>query len=507
MDKKKALLNIITSLIFKIILLGVTLFARRYLVNYLGNEANGIYSLFVSIVGFLAVAELGVGSAITFSMYKPIVENDINKVSSLYFLYKKVYLIISLIIAFVGILISPFLNFFAKGNTGEFNLYINYFLFLLSTILTYFYAYKTSFINAYKDNFITTTIRSLGQILEGIIQIITLIYFRSFELFFISIVFSNLLQWVLTNLIFNRNYKNRIIDYKFLEPELIKEVVEKTKAMFFHKIGGLLVNTLNGVIISTFVGIIVLGKYTNYITILAGLSSLLALVFVAITSIIGHSYAKNSKEVFYKQFLKIYAFNLIIGIIFYFGFLAVADDLISIIFSADQVMNRNIIIVLTINYFIQFMRQGTLTFRDASGIFYHDRHKPLYEGVINLGLSLLFVNLLGVSGVIISTIITNLLICHTVEPYVLFKHGFDKNPKKFYIVNYLMFGIFVAGVFLYEILPIPNHINKYLNFLIHGFISVGISVVVLLIIYILIKPIRIQINELFKATFRFIFRK
>lgn len=497
MDRKKALLNIITAMFFKIIILILTLLSRRFLVNYLGNEANGLYSLFVSIIGFLAVADLGVGTAITFSMYKPIVENDTKKISALYYLYKKVYLIIAGIISVIGILVLPFISVLAKGNTGTYNIHFGYLLFLFSTILTYLYAYKTSFINAYKNNYITTTIRSIGQIIEAIVQIFTLIYFKSFELFFLSMVLSNIIQWLVTNIVFNKKYRSNIIDYKIIDDDLKYEVVSKTKAMFSHKIGSLLVNTLNGVIISAFIGVIVLGKYTNYLTILTGVSGLLSLGFVAITSILGHSYAKNSKEVFHSQFIKIYIINFMIGVLFYLGFLAIVDDLISIIFSTDVIMEREIVVILAVNYFIQFLRQTTLVFKDASGTFYHDRHKPIIEGIVNIILSLILVNIIGISGILIATIATNLLICHTIEPYVLFKYGFEKKPQRYFVLNYVLITSFVLSVYFYENINIPIYTNLYKNTLVHGFVSVGVSLVLILMDYLLIKPFRTQLNSLF----------
>lgn len=500
MDRKKAFLNIITALVFKIVLLILILLSRQYLVTYLGDEANGLYSLFVSIIGLLSVAELGVGTAITFSLYKPIVENDSKKISALYFLYKRVYLIIAGIISLIGILLLPFIPLIAKGNTGIYNIHLGYLLFLFSTLLTYFYAYKTSFINAHKNNYITTIIRSVGQIIEAVVQIVTLIYYKSFELFFLSMVLSNIMQWFITNIVFNRKYRKSIINYKKLDDDLKIEVVNKTKAMFYHKIGGLLVNTLNGIIISAFIGVIILGKYSNYVTILTGVSGILTLGFVAITSILGHSYAKNSKEVFHNQFIKIYIINFIIGVIFYLGFLAIADDLISLVFSSNLIIEREIVVVLTINYFIQFMRQTTLVFKDASGTFYHDRHKPLLEGLVNIILSLILVNIIGITGILIATIVTNLFICHTIEPFVLFKYGFDKKPHKYFIINYVLITLFIFTVYVYENISIPSFTNQYAKILTHGIISLGVSSVLIFLVYIFIKPFRIQLNTLFAQT-------
>ena len=86
--------------------------------------------------------------------------------------------------------------------------------------------------------------------------------------------------------------------------------------------------------------------------------------------------------------------------------------------------------------FIQFMKQAIIVYRDATGTFYYDRYKPLFEGVTNLILSIILVKFLGLSGVLIGTIITNLTICAIIEPYVLYKHGFQTSPKKLYIYYY-----------------------------------------------------------------------
>src|SRR5690554_496505 len=126
MNKNKAFLNIITATIFRFVLLIVSLLLRRYLLKYLGTEAVGLFSLFSSIVGFLAIAELGVGTAITFSMYKALVEKNHDEISGLYYLYKKIYNIIFLVVLIVGLALTYFIPMFAKENSGTFNIYITY---------------------------------------------------------------------------------------------------------------------------------------------------------------------------------------------------------------------------------------------------------------------------------------------------------------------------------------------------------------------------------------------
>ena len=133
MDKKKGILNVAISIFFRVFILIGALLVRRFLIKYIGNEVNGLNSLYTSILGFLAVAELGVGSAITFCMYKPIVEGDTDKVSALYHLFTKLYLIIGAIILAVGCIVIPLLPYLAADYQSiDQNLYLTFFLFLLS---------------------------------------------------------------------------------------------------------------------------------------------------------------------------------------------------------------------------------------------------------------------------------------------------------------------------------------------------------------------------------------
>lgn len=498
MYKTKAYRNILTSVLYKVLILIVGLITRRYMVNILGDEITGIYSLFISILGFLAVAELGIGSAIVFSMYKPISDGDIDKVSALYHLYKKIYLIIFLVINLVGLIITPFLPVLASGFTIGKEIYFTYILFLVSTSISYLYAYKSSFINAHMDNHITNSIRSIFQIVELVVQVFIIIWLESFIIFLAVHLISNISQWIATNYIFSKRYKHLTNNNKELSPLLTKEVKDKTKAMFYHKVGGLLVNTMDSLIISAFIGVNVLGKYSNYVLIITSMIGILSLVFTSIVTVLGHAFAKFTKNILNTQFKKIYLVNFLMGMIFFLGFFSVSEELIKILFNDKVVLESELVIIMTLNYFIQFMRLTVLSFKDASGTFYQDRYKPIVEGVTNLFLSLLFVYFWGLPGVLIATIITNLMIAHTIEPFVLYKYGFEMNPKKYYIHHYLGMLLFSVLIVLFKLIPFPNYNNLYLLLIIKGLTSILVSAVVMLILYITIVDFRTNANSLYK---------
>lgn len=498
MDKKKGIINVAVSIVFRVLLLVVSLLVRRYLIRYIGNGANGLDSLYTSIVGVLSIAELGIGTAIVFCMYKPIVDGDTDKVSALYGLFKKVYLIIGAIIAAGGCALMPALPYLATGHQDiDVNLYLTFGLMLVSVVLTYAFSAKISLINAYKNNYITTTINSIGLLLQYGLQSIVLIFSGSFVWYLVCRIIATAVQWCATEIVVRIKYKPVISNKQAVDPDTRKEVVKNVKAMFMHKIGSVLVNTADSIIISAFIGVEILGKYSNYTVIMSAMIGTLMLFFTPLTSVIGHMYIEESKTQAHKYFKFFYSFNYVLGLIFFLGYYAVIDNLVTICFGAGLEMEKSVSLVITINYFIQFMRQSALLFRDATGTFYYDRWKPLIEGVLNIVLSIGFVYLFGylwgenfaVVGVIAATIVTNLAICHIIEPYVLYKHALQTSVKSYYVRNYLYIVLFVGLLFAMHYCMISSD-NQWVELFANGGISLAFSLAVSAIVILCNKNFR-----------------
>lgn len=498
MDKKKGLLNICVSVVFKAVLLVANVLVRRFVIQYIGNEINGLNSLYVSILDFLAVAELGVGSAITFCMYKPIVNGDYEKVSALYGLFNRLYLIIALIIGVCGCALMPALPLLAKEYQNvNVNLYFTFVLMLISVVLTYFFSAKSSLINAYKDNYITTTIYSLGLLIQCTSQIVVLLFTGSFELFLICRIVSVCLQWVGTEAIAWKKHGDVIRLGCKIDKETKNEVTKNVKAMFMHKIGGILVNTADSIIISAFIGVIVLGKYSNYTAIVVAMIGVLSLCFTPLTSVVGHMFVEENADTARRYFDFFHALNFMLGIIFFLGYYATIDNLITLLFGDGLEMIKATSLVITVNYFVQFLKQASILFRDASGTFYYDRYKPLVEGLLNIGLSIGFVYLFealfgpdfAVVGVIVATIITNLTICHVIEPMVLYKHAFHTSTKVYYFRNYLYVAIFLVALIFLHFSMITSD-NQWVEMLINGAISLAYSLGIALVVVLRNKNFR-----------------
>ena len=439
-------------------------------------------------------------------MYKPIVDGDNDKVSALYGLFTKLYLIIGGIILAAGCIIMPLLPFVAKGYQDvDVNLYLTFGLTLIAVVMTYLFSSKTSLINAYKNNYITVTISSVGQILQNAVQIAVLVCTGSYIGYLLCRIATSGLQWFVTDVITRKKYSNIIKNVRKIDADTKKEVTKNIKAMFLHKIGGVLVNSADSIIISTFLGVVILGKYSNYTTIMAAMFSVLCLCFSPLTSVIGHMFVEESNERALRYLNFFHTFNYVLGVIFFLGYYAVIDNLISILFADGLELAKSVSFIITLNYFVQFMRQAVLLFRDATGTFYYDRWKPIAEGLTNIVLSVAFVFLFdylwgadyAVVGVIAATILTNLCICHVVEPHVLYKYALHTSTKKYYIRNYTYIAIFTGLLVALNFTMIKSD-NEWIELFANGAISLAYSLTASLVIILSNKTFRSYLSVFFR---------
>ena len=315
-------------------------------------------------------------------------------------------------------------------------------------VLSYLYGAKTSLIVAHKNNYITTSIMTAARLVEYILQAAAIMIMKSYVAFLTCHIIETMIVWGLTEFAVRRLHWDIIVMNESVDPDTKSEIVRNIKAMFMHKIGTILVNSIDSMIISVFVGVVALGKYSNYALIASVISGTLALFFSPLTSIIGHICATGDSRRINKYFQRFYTFNYVLGVIFFLGYYVFVDEVVALCFGFTLKVPRSVVFVITLNQFIQFMRRASLLFRDASGAFYYDRWKPIAEGIVNLILSLIFVKVFPdeyrVVGVIAATIVTNLSICHIVEPYVLFRHVLNKSCFGFCVKNYALIALFVG---------------------------------------------------------------
>ena len=405
-----------------------TIFTRVLSAEYLG--VNGLFS---NIISILSLAELGVGSAIIYSMYKPLAEKDVLKLKVLMNFYKKVYFTIGIFILVFGVGITPFLQTFIKEMPDIQNLNAIYILYVTNSAFTYFLSYKRSFLIADQKKYIDTFYEYTFLLIRNVFQIIVLLATKNFLLYLMIQIIITVLQNAIISAKTDRLYPflREKIEVK-MDKEDTALIVKNTKALLMHKIGGVLVLGTDNLVISKFVGIIEVGLYSNYLMIIAALNQVIGLVFQSLASSIGNLGVteKGDKNIFIFKAIDLIGFWIVsfssICLVILF------NPFINLWLGINYMFPSSVVLLIVINFYFSGRRQSVLTFKEAFGLFWYDRYKPLFEAGINLIFSLILVKYFGIEGVIMGTIVSTLTICVTVEPYVLFKYGFKTSPKAYY---------------------------------------------------------------------------
>lgn len=481
---KSSIKNFIWAIIGQGAGLIISFVARIVFVRTLGNEYLGLSGLFTNILTMLSLAELGIGNAIIYSLYKPLAEKDTKKSNMLMQFYQKVYTIVGIIILIVGTLIIPLLPFFIKEMPNIQNINLIYFLFLLNTSMSYFFSYKRNLIIADQNRYIATIYRYSFYFLLNVAQIIYLLITHNYIGYLILQIISTLLENIFISLKADKMYPYLKSKEKIkLDFETKNEILKNTKALMMHKIGGIIVNSTDNIILSKFVGIIEVGLYSNYYLIINALNTIFGQVFNSLTASVGNLFVDSEKEKQYSVFKNI---NFLTFWIYSFSsicLLNLFNPFISIWLGKNYLFSIDIVLILVINFYVTGMRKSVLTFKDADGLFYKDRYKPLIESLINLVVSIVLAKKLETLGVFIGTFASTVTTSLWVEPYVLYKYGFNKKLSK-YFKDYLKYlGItIILALITYFVCSFINT-NVYLAFVLKLLVSFLIPNVVIYLIF------------------------
>lgn len=425
-------------------------FVVRYVfIRYFVAEYLGINGLFTNILNVLSLAELGVGDAIVYSMYKPISENDTEKIKSLVKLYQKLYLVIAIVVIILGLAIIPALPYLISDAPNvDINLTVIYLFYLAQTVVGYFFAYRRALVFANQRNDIESKVSFVIQILLAISQISIIIFWKNFYAYTIAFVVCNALDAIIVFLISYKLFPEIRGKAEKLEKPDTKEITKNTGAMVFHKLGSAVVFSSDSIIISAFLGSSILGYYSNYTLVIAALSSVVNLVVTSFKGSIGNFIAQKSIEEVYRTYK---ALNLMVMWLVQFmttGLLTCFQHFIILYTGkSEYLLKFSTVLLLCISFYLTLSRSLTNTFKDCAGLFWNDRFKPLFEAGINLGLDILLVRFMGINGVILATIISTIAVPLWIEPYVLYKNYFKQNIWRFcvrYLVN-TFFTLLICG--------------------------------------------------------------
>lgn len=409
-------------------------FTRWMFIALLGKEYLGVSGLFTNVLSLLSLANLGFDTAIIYSLYKPLAEGDMVAVKGYMRVYKRVYRAVGATVFVLGCILMPFLPHLVKGTvTIPENIYVIYFLFLTQSASSHFFSYKQSLLTASQQNRINSLYHSIFMVLRNLGEMVVLFFFHAYIPTLICIIAFQFVEnaWIA-----------RVTDKKFpfltdsstgkISFEQKQALKENVKSLFLYKISGTIISSTDNILISKFQGLASVGLYSNYVYIVDVIRTFLSYIFYSMTASIGNYNATESKEANEKMF-----YNLFFASFWLYGFTGIClgvllNPFISLWIGKDYLLPNWTVFIIIANYYTAGVQYASTTYREVTGLFKIGKYRPLIAAVINLVISIILAYPLGISGILLGTIISRLCVYFWYDPYIIHKTLFARSVSKYF---------------------------------------------------------------------------
>ncbi len=417
---------------------------RTYFVRLLGATYLGVNGLFANILSLLSLAELGIGPAIVFSMYKPIKDNDEEHIARLMNFYKKAYRIIACIVTVCGLVLLPFLPYLIKDTSGIENLRLIFILILSNTAVSYLFAYKGSMLNADQKGYVCVIFRNVFAVIQNIFQILVLIWTKNFILYLIVQIITTFMANFIQSIYVDKKYPF-LVKYKSLkiDKDEQKGIMKSVSGMMMHKVGGFVLNGTDNLVISKFVGIISVGIYSNYLMIINLIKVYVTQLTSATSASVGNLIASESRENTFHVFKAILFVFAWIYMFCFVSFWVIFQPFVSLWLGLDFLLDKTTLFIVLINFLLNGMQECINIFTNATGLFWATRKKPIFECIINISVSVVLAYFIGLPGVFVGTLIS-FLSTFWINPRVIFKEYFQKKSVG-YFLRFALYVIIAIG--------------------------------------------------------------
>lgn len=423
-DANKKLLqwNIVISMLSQVISLLINLISKRVICIYLNVDYLGLQSLYSNFCDVLSFAYFGAGTAMLFSFYAPLAKGDKDRLAVIYKHYDNIYRKMTWIVFGAGLGTTLLAVFSVNDQINNLEVAITFLTFMMSIVLYNRHMVRNYFIQADQRRYFVVAVTSGVDAAALIVEVLVLKIFRSYEAFVICILIKNLL----INYIFGRylkaKYSYLFVESGFLEEEEAKGIRSNISDMVMYRFGKVLISNTDNIFISRLINMTMAGIYSNYQFIIAGIISLVAAFYEAITARVGQMLSIRGKEEQYKDF-RFYSFlnSWMTGatmICFYY----LVQDFIKIWMNSVEQLSMGIVIIILINYYLEVCRFSTKMYRESAGLFQNIKQMILIKGGMNIILSLILGKIWGLSGILIATTISSAVTLFWYEPLVVYRY-------------------------------------------------------------------------------------
>ncbi len=446
MRSERVIKNIIYDYLGNILTILINFILKSVFIYTLGKEYLGLSGLFTNVLAILSLTELGISSAITYELYKPLADKDYKKIHSIMNFYKKAYLLIGIIILVIGLTLLPALKFIVKFDEQiQINYYGIYILFLLNTVISYlFNAHKSTIFYAAQRKYLTKKIEYILTIGQAIAQILSLYLFKNYFLYLIIWLIRTILHNYLVARLANKEYPVlKESDAEPLQKEERSRIFKNVYALALYKISGVVINSTDNIIISAFISTSVLGCYSLYNYLVITIKSVIVIVFESFVAAVGDINATEEDGNKRKIFEVIFFISFLLYGLSAIGLWQVSTVFIQKWAGSEFIMSQWTVLLMAISFLILGLENATYIFRTACGLFNEAKFRPVISAVINLVLSLILVYMIGINGVFIGTIVSRIVTYLTIDPVVVFKKIFKKSVLEYY-AQYFVYCLQIA---------------------------------------------------------------
>ena len=477
-------INILTGVGGKFLTFILAFSLRTVFIRLLGAEYNGVSGLFINILSFFSLAELGVTNVLNYSLYKVLKDNDIDTINLYMVKFKRIYHVIAFSILGMGLLFIPFLHLFVKSSLPFNMIIIYYLLYLFDSVVSYFVAYKTSLIVADQKRYIVNICVSCGTFATYLIQIAYLFFRRDFLGYLIIQVICTIGRNVVLNFIANRHYpyiKNpKNIGSRSLN---LNELKQNIKATFVYKVSTKLLNNITNIVISAILGTVTVGYYFNYYLIIQYIDAYIYAITTGLLASIGNFNVSKSESESYDLFkTSIFIFSVITNVCIC-ALLNCYQEFIPIWIGKEFLLGWDVVAAILLLFYIHAMSNPSYLFREAMGLFKEVKYTMVFAAVFNIIFSIIGGYIIGLAGIIFASSLARLLTNVWYEPLVIYRKKFKNEKIREYVwlqIKYL--GITIVSLILTVAICCQIPFDGIFGVLLRGTVSVLTALLVSIIV-------------------------
>ncbi|MBC1419119.1 lipopolysaccharide biosynthesis protein [Listeria fleischmannii] len=436
----------------QILYLVVSFGIRTIFIQILGKEILGLDRLFTNIITLISFAELGIGEAIIFQIYSPLVKKNNQKVRDFLLFYRKIYQYIGSIIMLLGMLFLPVVwNFSLLGSANNGEVSLIYLLYVVNAGVSYFFVYRKALFFVTQKEYINVMFKQGGFCIQSLLQGIYL--FQTYDLIgylviqlFCMLVFN----WIQSYYAYKSYPEFLKGKPEKLSKEEIRSIKKNMQGIVLYMAGGYLITGTESIFITAFIGLSTAGVYANYTLIINAVVSILARAMRGLIGSIGQITARENKDEAFELFKKIYKTTILVYFLISLGLIVLLNPFIKIWLGSNYLLEQQVVLIIALQFFVTGLQYPSYLFRTALGLYQKGKWSPIILMTVYLLGSFLLIPKFGVVGSALSIAIGRLMSTTWVDPFLVFKSYFNKSCFRFIIRQYAIISCFIIlEIFLY----------------------------------------------------------